>query len=219
MEERRIDFNLYLITDRFKTRGRSLKEVVTAAYNAGVKAFQLREKDLPAKELFLLAEDLRKAIPKGKLFINDRLDIALGVGANGVHLGRGSFSPIDVKRVLNSSLLVGVSTHSLEEALEAEKGRADFITFGPVFYTPSKAAFGPPLGLERLREVVEKVDCPVFAIGGIKKENIRDVIMAGAYGVALISAIMEADDIESETRAIIEELEKVTSLRIKKGGS
>ncbi len=203
MEE--VDFNLYLITDRHQTNGRPLTEVVEAALQGGVKAVQLREKDLSAKELFELARRMRDLTKQSgaRLFINDRLDIALAVGADGVHLGQKSFSASHVKSFLKSEsritnhgsrFLISVSTHSLKEATEAEEDGADFITLGPVFYTPSKAGYGEPLGLDIVKKVKEKIKIPVFTVGGIKKENVKDVMRAGADGVAVISAVIAAEE-------------------------
>lgn len=203
----KVDFNLYLITDRHQTNGRPLTEVVEAALQGGVKAVQLREKDLSAKELFELARRMRDLTKQygARFFINDRLDIALAVEADGVHLGQKSFSAGDVKHFLNnashithhahaSRLLIGVSTHSLAETKKAEEDGADFITLGPIFYTAYKAGYGKPLGVEAIKKVKTEIKIPVFAIGGIKKENVKDVMQKGADGVAVISAVIAADE-------------------------
>lgn len=211
----KIDFNLYLITDRHQTNGRALTTVVEEALQSGVKAVQLREKDLSAKELFELARYMRQLTNQysAKLFINDRLDIALAVKADGVHLGQNSFSANDIKSFLKSDLrltthdprlLIGVSTHSFAEARKAEEEGADFITLGPVFYTPSKAEYGEPLGVEMIKKVKAEIKIPVFAIGGIKKENVKDVMNTGADGVAVISAVMGAEDAGKAVRELQE---------------
>ena len=202
---------LYSITDRNQTRGRSLVDVVKSALDGGVRLIQLREKELSGKELFNLAKELRTLTNqyKARLFINDRLDIAMAVGADGVHLGRESMSVRDVKRAVHpgeSPLIVGVSTHSIQEALEAESDGADFITFGPVYHTLSKAKYGEPVGIERLKEAAETVKIPVFALGGIKTENIAELKSAGAYGVAVISAIMAAVDVKTAAEDILKHL-------------
>ncbi|MBI5893242.1 MAG: thiamine phosphate synthase, partial [Deltaproteobacteria bacterium] len=147
------------------------------------------------RELFELAKDLRAITNKykAKLFINDRVDIAIAVDADGVHLGQTSFSVVDARKLLGSKKLIGVSTHSMQEALKAEKQGADFITFGPVFYTESKARYGEPLGIGKLKEAVNAVHIPVFAIGGVKLKNIKEIMAAGAHGVAMISEIMAAE--------------------------
>ncbi len=205
-----VDFELYLITDRSKTKGRDLKEVIKRAHSAGANSIQLREKDLKAKDIFDLSKELRDIIPKrrGKIFINDRADIACGTDADGVHLGQSSIRA-DIVRGYFRDLLIGVSTHNLEEAKDAQRRGADFITFGPVFYTPSKAGFGEPVGIEALKKTAELVDIPVFAIGGIKKGLVKDVIDAGAWGVALISEVMEARNIEKAVGGIIKEIKRV----------
>jgi len=196
-----IDFNLYLITDRHQTGGRPLLTVVEEALQAGIKAVQLREKDLSAKELFELAQNLRRLTRQyhARFFINDRVDIAIAVEADGVHLGQKSFSTKDVKRIFPKAI-IGVSTHSLDEAKKAEAGEADFITIGPIFYTPSKASYGEPLGVEVIKQVRKEIHTPVFAIGGIKEDNARGVIDAGADGIAVISAVMRAEDVEEAVR-------------------
>ena len=193
-----VDFNLYLITDRKVTKV-SLPEAVRFALKGGVRAVQLREKDLPMRELLALAQDLRKITKEfnARLFINDRVDVAVAVDADGVHLGGRSMPPAAARRIAGRNMLIGVSTHSIEEAREAEKGGADLITFGPIFSTPSKAKFGAPIGVEALRLVKKNVRIPVFGLGGIKSENIAQVMRAGADGVAMISAILAADDIQT----------------------
>ncbi|HLA50723.1 MAG TPA: thiamine phosphate synthase [Thermodesulfobacteriota bacterium] len=196
-----IDFNLYLITDRHQTNGRPLVAVVKEALQAGIKAIQLREKDLSAKELFELAQNVRRLTRqyRARFFINDRVDIAMAVEADGVHLGQKSFSAKDVKRIFPKAI-IGVSTHSLDEAKKAEADEADFITIGPIFYTPSKAGYGEPLGVEVIKQVRKEIRIPVFAVGGIKEDNARDVIDAGADGIAVISAVMRAEDVEEAVR-------------------
>ena len=203
----RIDFDLYLITDRHHTGGRPLLEVLSRAFEAGVMAIQIREKDLGGRELLSLASSIRSSIPGARLFVNDRVDVALAASAHGVHLGQQGI-PVRAVRERFRDILIGASTHSLDEALRAEEEGADFVTFGPVFYTPSKAPYGPPLGVERLKKVTERVGIPVFAIGGIKRENVKEVIDAGAHGVALISAIMEAPCVEDAARGIISEIKR-----------
>ena len=205
MPRRSPDFDLYLITDRRQTRGRELLEVVEQALDGGVRAVQLREKDLAGKELFLLAENTKSlcARYRAQFFINERIDIALAVDADGVQLGSGAI-PIDAgRKLLGESKLIGASTHSIKEALAAEQAGADFILFGPVYFTPSKAAYGKPQGLELLKEVVEKISLSVYAIGGVKPENIAAVKKTGARGVALISAVMSAEEPQAASRELL----------------
>ncbi|MEE9613464.1 MAG: thiamine phosphate synthase [Thermodesulfobacteriota bacterium] len=205
-----VGFELYLITDRRLTRGRTLTEVVEEVLKAGVKAVQLREKDLQGGELLRMAKELRRVTRNhgAKLLINDRLDVALAVGADGVHLGQGSFPPRNVRSYLGEGKLIGVSTHGVEEAIRAEEEGADFITLGPVYRTPSKERYGPPVGLNTLKETAGKVKIPVFAIGGVKKDRIEEVISSGASGAALISAVIGAEDAGKTAGEILVELKR-----------
>ncbi|MGH7963336.1 MAG: thiamine phosphate synthase, partial [Candidatus Binatia bacterium] len=154
-----IDFHLYFVTDRRQTSGRPLLDVVHAALDGGLRAVQLREKDLDGRTLYHLAADLRKLTSdyQAKLFINDRIDIALAIEADGVHLGQTSLAVTDARRLLSTEKLIGVSVHSPEEIAEATS--ADFLVFGPVYFTPSKAIYGEPQGLAHLRQAV--VSSPV----------------------------------------------------------
>jgi thiamine-phosphate pyrophosphorylase len=192
-------FDLYLVTDRNQTQGRDLLWVLEQALDGGVRAIQLREKDLEGKKLFQLAEKARELCARyyATLFINDRIDIACAVGADGVQLGKTSL-PIDAARdLLGQTRMIGVSTHSMEEAQNAERLGADFVLFGPVYFTPSKAAFGPPQGSAALKKIVENITLPVYAIGGITPENVREIMSVGTRGIALISAVMAAVDPKS----------------------
>jgi len=204
------DFDLYLVTARNQTHGRDLLWVLEAALAGGVEAIQLREKDLGGRELFFLAESARKLTQRyhARLLINDRIDIALAVDADGVHLSTASI-PIESARVLlGRQRLVGASTHSLEEAAEAVRNGADFILFGPVYFTASKAPHGSPQGLATLKKIVEKISLPIYAIGGIKPENITDTRRTGVRGVALISAVMSAADPKDATKKILKLLKR-----------
>ncbi len=191
----RIDFKLYLITDRCGLPpGRNLIETVAAALEGGVRAVQLREKDLSPRELLPLAVELRQLTARfgARLLINDRLDIAQAVKADGVHLAGTSLPTAVARRLLGPEALIGVSTHSFAEVQAAAIEGADFVTFGPVYPTPSKAAYGPPVGLEALRSACAAAPLPIFALGGIQDSHIPDLKAAGANGIALISAILAA---------------------------
>ncbi|MEM4233095.1 MAG: thiamine phosphate synthase [Thermoplasmata archaeon] len=195
-----LDFNLYLVTDRHQTGEKPLLKAVELALKGGVRAVQLREKDLGTRDLLKLAYDMRELTLKydARLFINDRVDIAIAVDADGVHLSQTSMPPYAVRRFAGR-LIIGVSAHSLGEAVKAERFGADFITLGPIFETPSKAPYGKPLGIETLSEVVNTVHLPVFAIGGIKLQHIQEVMARGAAGIALISGILAAPEIKDAT--------------------
>jgi thiamine-phosphate pyrophosphorylase len=205
---RHIDFSFYLITDRHQTGGRPLLPLLDRVLGAGVKAVQLREKDLDTRSLLELAKELLSLTRKheGLLFINDRVDLVLALGADGVHL-RSDSMPVDAaRRVLGSDRLIGVSTHSVKEVLQAESEGADFALLGPIYDTSSKRVYGDPIGLGPLEEASRCSRIPVFAIGGMSEERLPDVRRAGARGVALISAILTAHDVESETGRLIKML-------------
>ena len=206
----KVDFSLYLITDRHQTAGRPLTDVVRAALQGGVRAVQLREKDLPDDELLELAGNLRRLTRESgaHLLINSRIDICRAVGADGVQLGVSGISVDEARRALGDRLLIGYSAHSLAEACSAQSAGADFVTFSPVFHTPSKAAHGEPVGLDRLREACETLAIPVFALGGVKQDSIAEVMAAGARGVALISAIITASDPLTAASSLLHTIEQ-----------
>ena len=183
---------------------RSLSVAVRKALKGGVRALQLREKDLQTREFLKLAYRMRKltGVFGARLFINERFDIALAVGADGVHLTQNSIPVEAVRNAVGKELMIGVSTHSLREARAAEKCGADFITLGPVYRTLSKLKYGAPVGLDALSRVCAKIRIPVFAIGGIKRQRIDEVKKAGAYGVAMISEIFGAADIRKSAEAL-----------------
>jgi thiamine-phosphate pyrophosphorylase len=205
VNEPAVDFNLYLITDRKNTRGREMSLVVEEALKGGVKALQLREKDLSSRDLYTTAYELRKLTARygARLFINDRADIALAVDADGVHLGNGSIPVHRVRKILGKNRLIGVSCHNMVSAISAQQKGADFITFGPVFFTPSKAVYGNPVGVDKLETVTGMLRIPVFALGGVNRANVTQVITAGAHGIALVSAVMAAGDPHAETKSLL----------------
>jgi len=178
----------------------SLRDAIRSAIAAGVDWIQIREKDLDARQLtelarFAVAESRARG---AQVFINDRLDVALAIGAVGVHLGEKSLPVEEVaewrRAAGQTDFRIGVSCHSLESARAAERAGADYIFFGPVFDTPSKMAFGQPQGTERLREICASVKIPVLAIGGVNLENAGTCIMAGAAGIAAIRLFQDATD-------------------------
>ncbi len=203
---------LYLITDGLQKGGDKeedeLLAKIEAALKGGVRLIQLREKSLKGGELLRLAKKFR-ALTKdygARLLINDRVDIALAAGACGVHLTASSFSPTEARKLLGRSKLIALSAHSPEQARTAQTDGADFITLGPVFFTPSKAAYGEPLGLAGFKEITNLLDLPVYALGGVKKDNIKETLDAGAAGVSMISAILSANDITKTTRKILKKI-------------
>lgn len=201
---------LTLVTDRTQTRGRDLVAVAIECLAAGLPALQVREKDLGAADLALLCRRLLKPVQDvgATLIVNDRVDVALAVGAAAVQRTGTSLPVDDIRRIGGTRLRVGASVHSLEDAMEAELKGANWVTFGPVYATPSKRPFGPPQGLERLAGVARRLRIPVVAIGGITPERVGEVLAAGARGVAVISAILAAPSPADETRRFLKALER-----------
>lgn len=181
---------LCLVTDRHHTGGRDLVRLVAECVAAGLPAVQVREKDLGAGELADLCRRLLAVIGSALLVVNDRVDVAMAVGAGAVQRTSRSLPVRDMRAISAGALRVGASVHSLEESLEAEAAGADWLTFGPVYDTPAKRAYGPPQGLGALERVTRAVRIPVVAIGGITAERVGEVRAAGAHGVAAISAIL-----------------------------
>lgn len=198
-------FDLYLVTDRKQTGDRDLLWVLEEALAGGARAVQLREKDLSGRELFDLAEKTCRLCERygAQLFINDRIDVALAVDAAGVQLGKLSM-PIDAARaLLGPNKWIGYSAHSPDEALAAQSKGADFILFGPVYFTPSKAGYGAPQGVDALKKIVEILSAPVYAIGGVKPANIAELRQVGVRGIAVISAIIGAPQPKQATESIL----------------
>ena len=185
-------------TDPNVLRVHALHDSIRRAAVAGAGWIQIREKDLDTRSLLELARfTVAETRATGaRVFVNDRLDVALAANAGGVHLGEKSLpveAVIEWRRSTGRlDFLIGISSHSLESARKAERSGADYIFFGPVFATPSKAAFGAPQGTERLREVCASVEIPVLAIGGVNLENARPCITAGAAGIAAIRLFQDA---------------------------
>lgn len=179
----------FYITDRKQLAGHSLIQNIERAVAYGVDFIQIREKDLPDKELFELT---RKAVSlvrksKSKIIVNGRADIALAAAAQGVHLPVSALKISDLRSWLPNLFMIGASTHSAMEARRAFAAGADYVLLGPVFSTESKVAFGPPLGLDRLRRACSSLNAPVFGLGGIRAESLKMVLEAGAAGIAGIS--------------------------------
>lgn len=181
---------------------------ITAAVWAGVDWIQIREKDMDGAKLAELAQKVISQVePRCRVILNDRLDVACAVGAAGVHLGEKSIPVVEARRFVREQgwkeeFLIGASVHSPEAALAAQEDGADYVIFGPVFATPSKAAFGAPQGMDRLAAVCRGVSIPVLAIGGITPENASGCYRAGASGVAAIRLFQAAQDL----RAVVAKL-------------
>jgi thiamine-phosphate pyrophosphorylase len=196
--------DLYYITDRKALGGRKLVSVVAAAARGGVDGVQIREKDLPTGELVALVREALDAIrgAQTRLIVNDRLDVAMALDASGVHLGTASLPVREARRVAPAGFLIGASCHSVEEVMTAEAAGANYVLLGPIYSTPSKVQYGPPLGVEKLREAVACVGIPVLALGGITVERARECRAAGAAGIAAIRLFQEAESLEELAREL-----------------
>jgi thiamine-phosphate pyrophosphorylase len=204
---------LYIILDPSVCPARPLVEVLMAAAEAGASLFQYRNKTASIKEAYVEALALRRAAAKaGVLFIiNDRCDLAMAIDADGVHLGQGDL-PLDLARkVMGPDKLIGLSTHNPGQVRDATAGKPDYLGFGPIFKPGSKQDHDPVVGLEGLRAIRSLTSLPVFAIGGIQLDQVREVILARADGVAVISAILMATDIKHVVKEFLARIPKATS--------
>jgi thiamine-phosphate pyrophosphorylase len=191
-----IDYSLYLVTDRGLARGRSTFDIVKAAVSGGVTCVQLREKDCSTLEFIEQALAIKNFLEEREvpLIINDRLDVALAVAADGVHLGQSDMPLETARKIAGPSMLIGISAESVQDAVEAEKGGADYLGVSPIYATPTKTDTVPPLGLEGLRKIRKRVEIPLVGIGGLNTSNAAEVIRNGADGIAVVSAIVAAED-------------------------
>ena len=191
---------LCLITDRNISKY-PLVDTIKEAVSAGVDMVQLREKDISTKEYFELARQIKIICKKySALFIiNNRVDIALAVEADGIHLGWQSLPFHVARQLLGKEKIIGISTHSKNEAVSAQEKGADYITLGPVFPTASKNGLIAPLGCNNFSDIIKNIQLPVFAIGGIKENNAEEIIKSGANGLAVISALLQSKNIGETT--------------------
>ena len=197
---------LLLVTDRHQTKGRALVPLLERVRTTGLLTVQLRERDLSVRELVALARQVQAvmASSKSQLLINDRIDIALALEGVGVHLRSNSLPLPVARKMLGPQRLLGMSVHAVEEAIQAEAQGADYIVLGPIYETPSKQMFGPPLGIHTLEKACTLVRIPIIGIGGVTAARAREMRHAGAFGAAVITAILGADDVESATRELFD---------------
>ena len=195
---------LYVITT--ESPGRGHYDIAEAAIIAGVRFIQYRDKNASSRKLFDNAQRLRELTKKAgaKFIINDRIDIAMAVGADGVHLGQDDLPLKCARSVLGHDYIIGISATCLGEAIEAAKDGADYIGLGPIYPTPSKDDAAPPMGLEGLIEVRKSIGVPIVAIGGLTSDNIEEAVLAGADGIAVISAVASAGDMAEAARNLDE---------------
>jgi thiamine-phosphate pyrophosphorylase len=203
-----LGFSLYLVSDRSALPATSLQDAVESCLAAGLKAVQLREKDLAVRDLLGLAHALRDSTRRhgARLLINDRADVALAVGADGVQRA-GTSLPVSALRAISPpGFLIGASVHDIDEARVAAAEGADFLLFGPVYDTPSKRQYGPPQGLAALEKVSAAVNTPVLGVGGVTPERVGEVTRAGAAGVAVIGAILGSERPADAVKAFLDVL-------------
>jgi thiamine-phosphate pyrophosphorylase len=201
----RLDWSLCLVADTEAARGRWLPTLVEEAVGAGAGAVQLRAKTLDTKDFFELAGRLSIVLKPYSvpLIINDRLDIAMACGAQGVHLGQRDLPIRTARALLGPKKLIGCSVSSVDEAREAQSAGADYLGAGPIYFTSSKKDLPKILGTEGLRAIKSAVRLPVLAVGGINAARAGDVAAAGADGLAVISAVLGAEDVAAATKALL----------------
>ena len=194
----------YLVTNRRLVAESYFPRFMQRAVVAGVDRIQVREKDLGGRELFRMARNVMVLTRSTRttVFVNDRVDVAMAVSAAGVHLGGTAIPMPKVRRIGGDDLVIGASAHSLKEARDAEEGGADYLFFGPIFETPSKAAFGPPVGIPELKIVLGRVRIPVYAIGGIGPDNLDQLHSLPLAGVAMVSAFVRAPSMQDLVREV-----------------
>lgn len=200
-----MNWDLYVVTDEELSHGRSHREIAIEAVKGGAGIIQLREKNKGARETYENAVAMREICKNKAIFIvNDRLDIALAAGADGVHLGQDDLPLSVARKIAGDDFIIGISVGSLEEASQAIKDGADYIAVSPVFATLSKADAGPEHGLSLVHEIHERYpDIPLIGIGGLNAENAEDAIHAGLTGIAVISAVVSQDNIAEAARNLL----------------
>ncbi|MFQ5949482.1 MAG: thiamine phosphate synthase [Nitrospiria bacterium] len=217
-----LTFPLYLITDPSlcgASADRSFFEIIEEALEGGVRLIQYREKDGVRRRMYETAKRLREVTAEhgATLIINDEVDLALAVEADGVHLGQDDLPLWAARKVLGEKAVIGISTHRVTEAIQAESDGADYIGFGPIFKTRTKRSSNPPLGITAITEVRKKVRLPVYAIGGVQLSHLPEIMAAGADGVAVVSAM--AGDVRSNVNQFLASLRRMKKLdRILRSG-
>lgn len=208
MNANTIDWSVYIITDRRTAGERDRLDIVRAAIRGGATVVQLRDKDATTRQMLEFGQALHDITRAAglPLIVNDRIDVALALDAEGVHVGQDDLPTPVARRIIGPHRILGVSAGTVEQAQQAEREGADYLGVGDVFGTPSKPDAGPPIGVARLAEIVRSVSIPCVAIGGITLQNAAAVVEAGAAGVAVISAVIGAPDPEAAARELREQV-------------
>ena len=204
-----IDYTFYLVTCPSISKKGNLFDVKNAV-DAGCKIVQYREKNKTTNEMIKEAKKIKEICKKkALLIIDDRIDVALAVGADGVHIGQDDISIETARMLLGKEKIIGLTVHNLKESIDAEKKGVDYIGLAPIFATETKQDSGAPCGPDLITEIRKKVNLPIIAVGGIKKENVNEVISKGADGVVAVSAVLDSNDIFSEVSKFIKIIKEV----------
>ncbi len=206
-----MNYDLYIITDQRISHGKSHLEVAEAALAGGATVVQFRDKEMKDSEAVVACREIYKLTKKkGVSFIvNDRVEVAKAVDADGVHLGQEDMSFSSARKILGKEKIIGISVETVEQALKAVEGGADYLGVGPIYPTATKLDAGKVLGIARLKEIRESVNIPIVAIGGINENNLEEVLKAGVDGVAVISAVVSAPDITEACRKLKNKIEYI----------
>ncbi len=205
-----LDYSLYLVTDRNLTNGRDLINVIKEAVTGGVSVVQLREKDCTSRDFYNIALEVKNFLKTLNipLIINDRLDIALAVNAQGLHIGQSDIPYQVARRIMGKDAIIGLSVETIQDAIDAEKLDVDYLGISPVFSTNTKLDIAKPLGLEGIRKIKSLSSHKLVGIGGINIDNVEKLFEAGVDGVAVVSAICSADSPEAASREFINKINK-----------
>lgn len=200
-----LDLRVYVITANVPQLGRTHEDVARAALAGGARIIQFRDKEMSNEEFIALARRIQQLTRKHNalLIINDRVEIALTIAADGVHVGQHDLAFAEVKRLARPGMILGVSATNYAEAAALADSGADYLGVGPIFPTPSKSDATLPIGLDELARICRDVRIPIVAIGGIGQSNLPDIIQAGSAGAAVISAISSAPDMTAATTALL----------------
>jgi len=206
-----MNYDLYIITDQRISHGKSHLEIAEAALAGGATVIQFRDKEMKDSEAVVACREIYKLTKKKDVsfIVNDRVEIVKAVNADGVHLGQEDMSFSLARKILGKEKIIGISVETVEQALKAVKGGADYLGIGPIYPTATKPDAGKALGIAKLKEIRESVNIPIVAIGGINENNLEEVLRAGADGVAVISAVVSAPDITEACRKLKNKIEYI----------
>lgn len=207
--QQKLNFGLYVVLGREFSKGRDFVEVAEKAIQGGAGAIQLRDKEMGKRELLDWAKKLRKITAQHNVtfIINDHIDIALAVEADGVHLGQGDFPVAEARRIMGPRFIIGASTHSVEQAKQAIDEGCSYFNVGPIYSTQTKKLTQPPVGPELVQEVSSKLNFPFTVMGGIKLHNVDPLLESGARRIAVVTAIISEDDIAGAARAFCDKIQ------------